>query len=161
MLVCTAATLLAGGAFAKSALNPDAIVAEIDRHGATATVLRLWGTTDATTWNTVANHIVRGEAAWIALVPKLAPGADGAAAEDLGIDLAYALPKNPVGVLRAIDPQDGFVIGVRRVCSVPFIEPSARFRRLYKARAIAAVSRVKDPRLSKVKHDCLSGLRGS
>jgi hypothetical protein len=160
-LACVALTLLAGQAVAKSALSPEAIIAEINRNGATATVRRLWGTADASAWNAVADHIMRGEAAWIALVPKLAAGADAATAEDLGIDLAYALPKNPLAVLRAIDPADGFVIGASRVCSVPFIEPSARFQRRYKARAIAAVSRVKDPKLSKVQRDCLSVLRGS
>jgi hypothetical protein len=106
------------------------------------------------------NHIARGEVAWIALVPKLAAGADGAAAEDLGIDLAEALPNNPLAVLRVIDVQDRSpILGPSRVCGIPFIEPQPGVVDRNRRKALTAVSAVRGGRLFKVRQDCLSALR--
>ena len=99
-----------------------------------------------------------GDARWIALAPKLAPGSDAGSAEDLGISLAFSLPRNPRAVLAALDPADGHVLGAGRVCGMPFIEDTVKDRPAYKRHAIHAVKTVTDPRLSKVRLACLREL---
>ncbi|RDJ98303.1 hypothetical protein DLM46_33875 [Paraburkholderia lacunae] len=109
-------------------------------------------------WDSVLTHIDSGNAAWVALVPKLAAGTDGGNSEDLGIGLAYALPKNPKAVLQAIDPDNGPVLGVSRVCSAPFIEDTVKDIPAYIKRAKVALSKVRDPSLQDVKKACLAEL---
>jgi hypothetical protein len=145
------------GAFAKPRADRRDILQSIETLGAKAAVEKLW---DTGVWDVMADHIWAGEAEWISLAPKLAPGTDGAAAEGLGIALAAALPKDPVAVLRVIDPHDGYVIGASRVCGVPFLEPSAAFVKRYRARALSAVAVVRDPSLAAVQHACLAALHG-
>lgn len=103
-------------------------------------------------------HFDNGEAEWLPLVPKLASVADGANAEGLTISLAFALPKNPQGVLSLVSEKDG-VLGVGRVCSMPFIEDTAPEG--YRAKALAALRKVADPTLRRVKSLCLRALKRS
>lgn len=77
-------------------------------------------------WDNVLTHIDSGSDACIALVPELAEGTDGSNSEDLGIGLAYVLPKNAKAVLSVIVPDNGPVPGVSRVCSAPFIEETVK-----------------------------------
>ncbi len=72
--------------------------------------------------------------------------------------LAFGLPKSPRAVLAAIDPQNGPVLGVDRVCGVPFIEGTISDVNGYIKQAIAAVSAVNDPSLAGVKAACLKDL---
>lgn len=110
-------------------------------------------------WETVTNHMDTGSPAWIALVPKLAPGSDAGSAEDLGLSLAFALPRNPAAVLAAIDPVDGAILGVRRVCNRPFIEDTEP--RGYKARTLAALGGIHDGHLERRRVACLRVLRAT
>ena len=50
-------------------------------------------------WEAITDKMNVGAGEWIALAPLLAPGSDAGSAEDLGISLAFALPKNPRAVL--------------------------------------------------------------
>jgi len=134
------------------------ISADIKARGAHAVVNDL---TTRDQWDTVTDRIAKGGSEWIALAPLLAPGSDAGSAEDLGIVLAYALPKNPVAVLKALDPSNGFVIGADRVCGIPFIENSVKDRPKYKRKAIRAVKSVKAASLLQAKKACLAKLQNS
>ena len=76
--------------------TPASIEAGIRRDGAEATIAAL---AKAGQWDAVADRMGTGDARWIALAPRLAPGSDAGSAEDLGISLAFSLPKNPRAVL--------------------------------------------------------------
>nr|WKF60737.1 hypothetical protein HUO10_005259 [Paraburkholderia busanensis] len=127
---------------------------QLDDKGAKATVSGM----SESEWDNVLTRIDAGNAAWIALAPKLAEGTDGGYSEDLGIGLAFALPKNPKAVLKAIDPNNGPVLGVGRVCSAPFIEDTVKDIPAYIKRAKAALHGVHDPALQNVRDACLAEL---
>jgi len=143
-----------------SAITPTAVGRMIDRYGAKRTVDRL---TDASPNDThtefgdfdkVLDGIASGDARWLALVPRLAPGTDAGTAESLRIVVAEALPRNPVGVLRLIKRDASW----RDACSYPMIEPTRKEMRAYFRAAIPAVKAVKDPALQATKRVCLSEL---
>ncbi|MFM0302928.1 hypothetical protein PQQ99_22700 [Paraburkholderia sediminicola] len=147
VLACSAAN-------ASAPLNPSALAKQIDNEGAKATVNKM----SESEWDSVLTHIDSGKTAWVALVPKLAEGTDGGNSEDLGIGLAYALPKNAKAVLLAIDPNNGPVLGVSRVCSAPFIEDTVPDIPAYIKHAKTALTKVRDPALQEVKKACLAEL---
>ena len=134
--------------------SPSALVRQLDDKGAKATVSGM----SESEWDNVLTNIDSGNAEWIALVPRLAKGTDGGNSEDLGIGLAYALPKNPKAVLKAIDPDNGPVLGVSRVCSAPFVEDTVKDIPAYIKRARAALTKVRDPALQDIKKACLAEL---
>lgn len=140
-------------AAAETPLNPSAIAADIKAHGADAVVTHLFTSGD---YDRVLDHIDKGEAAWVALAPKLAPGTDAGTAESLVIALAFALPKNPRAVLALIAGKDAFP--VEDVCGAPFIEGTIGDIPAYVKKARAAVSRVSDAKLAKAKAACLAQL---
>jgi hypothetical protein len=138
------------------------ISSEIDTKGAKAVINRLssahvdaMGQND---WSRTLDHIWNGRLAYIALAPKLARGADEGPAKDLGNAVARALPAAPEAVLRVIDRHNGPVLGVNRVCGLPFMEPSAKDVSGYLRTVRAAVDDVDTPRLQRVKAACLEQL---
>jgi len=135
------------------ALIPDGVARDIAAHGARAVVARLSASGD---YDRVMDRVDKGDARWIALVPKLAPGADAGLAEELPIALAFALPNNPGAVLSVLEGKDGFA--VEDVCSAPFIEGTVKSIPAYVKRAKAALARVADPNLAKVKAACVAQL---
>ena len=143
-----------------SQVTPLAVSRMIDRYGAKATVARLSNAapndthTDFGDFDKVLDGIASGDARWLALVPKLAPGTDAGTAESLPIVLAEALPKNPGGVLRLIKLDASWL----DVCRYPMIEPTDEEMRAYFKRAIPSVRSVYDPALQAAKHACLSEL---
>jgi hypothetical protein len=152
-LAILSATLILAAAAAPS---PAAIQVTIAQRGAKAVVAELL---QRGQWETVSTNIATGSPAWLALAPQLAPGVDAGPSEELGIDLAYALPKNPTGVLHvAIEHNytDGGPIGIGRVCSAPFIEPTSL--QGYLTQAIRAVGQVTDPAVTSKKLTCLATL---
>lgn len=112
-------------------------------------------------WDGVVDRISKGGSDWIAVAPKLARGVDAGPAEDLGIALATALPRNAKGVLGVIDPNNGPVIGVGQVCSMPFIEETPRHLATYRRKSLAALAAVRDPALSAMKSACLAALKAA
>jgi len=142
-----------------------ALGAEIDSKGAREVVDRLWDSPQDANgendWSRVTEQMWKGRAAYIALAPKLAPGTDPGAAEDLGISLAHALPLAPTTVLRAIDPKDGPVLNVSRVCSVPFIEDTVKDIPGYVRAAQSSVSKVTSPELQAIRAACLKQLNAA
>lgn len=151
-LACTATGVIAGANVPQTIAA--VLVKQIDEQGAKATVSGM----SESQWDDLLARVDSGNSEWVALVPKLATGTDGGNSEDLGIGLAYALPKNPKAVLRAIDPDNGPVLGVRRVCSAPFIEDTVPDIPGYIKRAKAALNKVRDPALQDFKKACLAEL---
>jgi 2-keto-3-deoxy-6-phosphogluconate aldolase len=140
-------------------LTPVQLTMQIDHLGAAAVARRLVANGQ---FDQVLRHIEAGSDAWLALAPRLAEGTDAAASEDLGIALATALPKNALGVLSVIDPHDGPVIGVTRVCGVPFVEGTAANLDAYVRHAVAAVGTIDvagQPALARMQRACLAALR--
>ncbi len=134
-------------------LSPKAIAADIKAHGADAVVTRLFTSGD---YDRVLDHIDKGEAEWLALAPKLAPGTDAGTAEALVIALAFALPRNPRSVLALTTGENAFP--VEDVCGAPFIEGTIGDVGDYVKKAKAAVARVSDVKLAKAKAACLAQL---
>jgi hypothetical protein len=142
-------------ACATGVLTARQVAIEIKAHGAREAIATLAANDQ---WDTVTAHIVNGETEWIALAPQLASGSDAGSAEDLGIALAYALPKQPAAVLRVIDPANGPVTGTDRVCGMPFIEDSVEDLPAYRRQARAALEAITDPTLQKAKQGCIAAL---
>jgi hypothetical protein len=164
VLGLAAVALAANAAPAVQIPSAAAISAEIDAKGAKEVVQRLWDANEGenrgrSDWDRVADQISLGRVAYIKLVPRLAPGTDGAAAEDIGISLAYALPIAPSAVLRVIELNDNNVVRGSRICGVPFLEGSMDDEPSYIRKASLAVSNVTASDLQKVKAACLETLR--
>jgi hypothetical protein len=109
-------------------------------------------------WPRAMGAIGRGSHDWIELAPQLARGADADTAEALGIALAEALPIAAGDVLAVVDQQRGPVLGVQRVCGVPFIADAKRDVPAYIASARAAVTAVPPLALGSVRQACLREL---
>lgn len=138
--------------------GPAAIAAQVRHDGAKATVAAL---NRSQQWDAVMARMQDGTSAWLALAPLLAAGTDAGPSEELGISLAYALPRNAEAVLAVLDPGDGPVLGVGRVCGLPFVEETTARLAAYRRRAIRAVRRVADPRLASARAACLARLAGT
>jgi hypothetical protein len=151
-IACVIALSASAATTAAVVPTPERIAATVRAHGAHRAVDRL----SDSQWDAIIDRMERGEAAWIALAPQLAPGSDAGRSEELGIALAFALPRNPHAVLAALDPHDGIVLGARRVCGRPFIEDSEP--RGYVSRAEWAVAQVIDSRFARAKAACLDAL---
>lgn len=136
--------------------TPSSLLQQIDHRGAKAVANSM---TDGQ-WENFLGEVSSGKPEWIAVVPRLAPGTDAGNSESLGIGLAFALPKNPGAVLSAIDPKDGPVLGVTRVCSAPFIEGTIDDIPGYIHRAALALDGVTNPALAQIKARCLRTLQG-
>lgn len=128
---------------------------QLDAHDAKYVVKILWG---QERYDEFLENISAGKSDWISLAPKIAPGTDAGLSEDLGISLAYALPKTPAAVLKILD-QSRHPISFKRVCSIPFIEPTKKFYTTYAREALSAVHNVIDEQLSKQKKLCLTVLK--
>ncbi len=135
------------------------VEASIRRRGAAETIAMLWEKGKSPSqWDWVMDRMGDGNGGWIALAPKLAPGSDAGSAEDLGISLAFALPKNPRAVLAVLDPEDDMLLGANRVCGIPFIEDTVKDIPAYRRGAIRAVEAVAVPELRTAKAACLAAL---
>ena len=136
LLASMVALLPTAGQEAALTPSPPAIRDQIRHAGPKATVTRLDSDGNM---DRVLDAIGTGNPQWIALTPLLAPGTDGADGEGLGIGLATALPINPSAVLRVAEPGNG-VLGLLRVCGVPFIETTPESNETYVKRATAALA---------------------
>jgi len=116
----------------------------IARQGAVATVQAL--SADGR-WDAILDRIGAGDTAWIALAPRLAPGADAGTSEGLGIALATALPAQPAAVLAVLTTAGPPSLSPARVCSAPFIEDTAAHQHAYKAQALSALVKVTNAKL--------------
>lgn len=101
-------------------------------------------------WLEIEAYISSGDAQWVALASELYPGADAGTSEGLIIALADALPKNPDAVLKL----ENTVISLKRICSLPFIEPEDAFIERYVVDTMTALDSVQDPGLRQAVQVC-------
>lgn len=139
---------------ALSHATPLELRAAIAQHGVDAVVAALLAG-DEDKWYRVIERISGGNPDWLALVPLLAPGADGHASESLHIAVSSALRHNAAGVLALISQGAAHP----SVCAFGAIEPSQAEVTNYYAAAIPAVEAVSDASLSSVRRTCLESLR--
>lgn len=144
------AALLACSPALAGAPSADAIAKDIAAHGAKAVVDRLDSKGD---YERVLDLIDKGNTDYVALAPKLAPGADAGNAEALIISLAFALPNNPRAVLSILGGKDGFAVD--DVCEAPFIEGTVPSVPAYVKSAKRALAQVSDQRLARIKAACI------
>lgn len=107
-------------------------------------------------WSYVSKKIATGEQDWLQVARLLIPNADGAFAEELRSDLALALLKHPANVLELIRES---AASTSEMCSAPFSSPGKHWLRGYRMRAITAVRRVREPKMTKLRDDCIRELR--
>ena len=155
LLLASMVALLPTAGQAALTPSPQAIRTQIRHVGPKATVTRL---DNDGNMDRVLDAIGTGNPQWIALAPLLAPGTDGADGEGLGIGLATALPINPSAVLRVAEPGHG-VLGLLRVCGVPFIETTPESNEAYVKRTTAALAKLTDETLRTSRDQCLARLR--
>ncbi len=110
-------------------------------------------------WDAVVDRIGGGSTAWVSLAARLAPGGDAGSAEDIGIGLATALPKNPGAVLSVIGTGSQASLSVQRVCGVPFIEMPGPEVAAYRRRAAGALRANSSSALRQRRDDCLAALK--
>ncbi|TDN50543.1 hypothetical protein EC843_10524 [Buttiauxella sp. JUb87] len=103
-------------------------------------ITQFYSTVSDDDWDTIISAIESGKGEWIGLVPQLASGADGMYGESLGIALASVIPNNPDAVLDVLnDKKYPQMLGIERVCTMPFIEPENDFIIQYYQKAAAAL----------------------
>jgi hypothetical protein len=139
--------------------DPEAILAEIQTTGAKAVIAKLNATPNPNAWDVVVGGIKTGQAAWLEVAGKLASETDAGGSEDIKISLAYALPKNPAGVLTLVDSQRFLAVG--QVCGAPFIEPTDAFLKSYLMRTKRSLIRMKTRKLEAVRLRCLDEIEAA
>lgn len=144
--------------FLALALSATTVAADLNAAGPKATVAKL---VEGADWERALEAISGGARDWIALTPLLARGVDGPHGVDLGIALASALPMAAGDVLAVVDLQRGPVIGVQRVCGLPFLPDTVPDLPGYVASARAAVSAVPPLALAKARTQCLQQLEAA
>ena len=138
--------------------RPELIAAAVRVHGAPATVAALLANSQ---WNPLVAQIGAGNADWIALAPKLAPGTTPATSLSLDLVLARALTLNAPAVLSVLDPSAPAVLAASRVCAAPVLTLSMQQLASYQASAVEAVEQVATPTLAPARAACLHALTGS
>jgi hypothetical protein len=143
------------------AASPDApaLLAEINATGARQVIARLNARPNPNEWDAVVRQIRSGRSQWVDVAGGLAREADAGAAADLKISLAYALTKNPEGVLKLAGSQD--FLKIEGLCGAPFIEPTDKFLRRYLTQAKRAVGEVQVPQLKSRKAACMAQLENA
>lgn len=151
-LACLAVSLTAN---AKTPV-PKELLQEIDEHGAKATIARLVATQEEKDWDYVVEKIRRGKDEWLQVAAELASGSDAGTSSDLKIALAYALPRNPAGVLSIADSQ--VFLSTSSLCGLPFIEAERSFIRKYVKKTKRALTQMKNADLEDKRQSCLNQL---
>lgn len=131
-------TLCACGGVNSSALqSADGIRAAVLENGAHNTV-SLMNEGDRAAWQNFYRQVAAGEEKWLQLVPLVLGGSEHTGA--IAVALAEALPKNPEGVLGL----ESWMVSMKYVCAMPFIEPDDSFIDSYYKRAMSALDGVRD-----------------
>lgn len=149
--------LATGHADAAQPLSAPDELARLRQVGADAYVRALFA--DDLRHAQVLSRIEVGRPEWLGLAQAMKPAADGAFAEDLDAGVAKALVNNPRDVLKLLSPEGGPTTWrIKLACQAPIATPGKAWLRDYKAKAIRAVSAVRDPGLSDQKRHCLQAL---
>lgn len=138
-------------------LTPEFLREACYNYGAVNTVRMLTTGPESGLWNELLRHIADGETGWIIYVPLFISGTEAGQATQLSIALAEALPKNPHAVLSL----EYSFVSLRRVCSLPFIDPDKEFIRRYLQDVSKAMQDISDPYMKSDKDICLGRLKAS
>lgn len=140
--------------------NPSALIAEINKMGASQVIRTLWGKPD---WYNVTERIASGEAAWIDVAVALRAGSDAGSTSELHSAMFLALSKNPDYVLRMLEtaeklPYRSFVLS--DVCEGR-VDPPPTYQEAVAEliRTKAAVEKVQAKELQSKRDICLTKLR--
>jgi hypothetical protein len=101
----------------------------------------------------VMNGIATGDSLWLEVASKFTPGSATAEAS-LSIALASALPRSPARVLALL----GDKYPIEEVCGIPFLHPDSAFVASYHDTAVAALGRVRDTLLTRIRDACRAAL---
>lgn len=166
-LICVLFTPRAAGALegvkaaeglkAPQVLTPEFLREACYNYGAVNTVRMLTTGPGSGLWSELLRHISDGETGWIIYVPLFISGTEAGQATQLSIALAEALPKNPHAVLSL----EYSFVSLRRVCSLPFIDPDKAFIRQYLQDVTRAMQDINDPYMKPDKDICLGRLKAS
>jgi hypothetical protein len=99
------------------------------------------------------NGIATGDSLWLEVASKFTPGSATAEAS-LSIALASALPRSPARVLALL----GDKYPIEEVCGIPFLHPDSAFVASYHDTAVAALGRVRDTLLTRIRDACRAAL---
>ena len=130
----------------RGALEPDAVLADINARGARAVLSR------ASTNEALFDGIETGHPKWLEVARQLRAVSDASVALSLDYAVARALPHAPDQVLLLVGR--GFTID--SVCTCPFVEPEPGVVEDYARRAEAALRRVTAPGLTQLRDQCLA-----
>lgn len=138
-------------------LSPEFLREACYNYGAVNTVRMLTTKADGRLWSDLLRHISAGEIGWIIYVPLFVSGTEAGQANQLTIALAEALPKSPHAVLSL----EYSFVSLRRVCSLPFINPDRDFIKQYTQDVAAAMQGIDDPYMRMDKDICMNRLKNS
>jgi hypothetical protein len=136
-------------------LRPDAILADVQVHGARSAVAALWA--DTNRWNQLLARIGTGNRRWLEVAAVLRKGTDAGASEELDESVFLALRPNPRAVLELLKART-FDVGA--VCNGNIADdyPAAQSKR-FLAERIQVLQGFSESATTAVQDQCLAGLR--
>lgn len=153
--VAVVLALFAVAACKESAWTPtgsaELVLSEIKLGGVASVAKRL--DSDESFGRSVTTGIATGDSTWLEVASKLVPGSATAEAS-LSIALASALPRSPAKVLALL----GEKYPLEEVCGIPFLRPDSALVVRYHDDALAALGRVRDTLLTKIRDACRAAL---
>lgn len=136
-----------------SLLTAASLERDIKANGAVAVVKQL-KSRKGENWQKVVRKVESGNADWLHVAGGLLKATDAGDTESLHFALSIALTRNAEGVLSMLGPE----VPVERICTVPYIEPSAKVEQEYRTKARASIAKVLKPELTLQKNVCLKEL---
>lgn len=126
---------------------------DIKANGAVAVVKQL-KSRKGENWTKVVRKVESGNADWLHVAGELLKATDAGDTESLHFALSIALTHNAEAVLSMLGPE----VPLERICTVPYIEASAKVEQEYRSKARAAISKILKPELTLRKDACLKEL---
>ena len=105
-------------------------------------------------WQKLVHKVESGNVEWLHVAGGLLKATDAGDTESLHFALSIALTRNAEGVLSLLGPE----VPADRICTVPYIEPSAKEEEEYRTKARASIAKVLKPELALQKNACLKEL---
>ena len=127
--------------------SAEVVLSEIKLRGADGVSRRL--DTDEVFARSVMSGIATGDSTWLVVASQIKPSS-AAAEATLSIALASALIPSPAKVLSLV----GDRYPVDQVCGIPFLRPDSSSVKTYHEMALAALGRVRDSSLVKIRDEC-------
>ncbi|MFC5476032.1 hypothetical protein [Paraherbaspirillum soli] len=130
------------------------MISEIRTVGAAKVLARLHQSGTRHGWDWVVEQAATGNQEWLTVIYHLRDATDAGDTQALNVALAYALPKNPAGVLKLL----GSDFPVEKICRTPFSEPDAVTLKQYVDKAQQALRGETSEKLLFNRDKCLAQL---